>query len=272
VPRRRNHGNASAYLHCRAGKCQDCDCQQRCDWDRDQCLGCLHKHPACSRCRAANTAKSQRQRNGQADPDATGVTTAEVHRKVRQEVQTSVTSRGADRSGQQEHARERKEASARPGRPERAAESYLAFAARALAPAATAQPQRSGRQPIALPASAPRTAIGRPGKSESHVIQDCKEGYHPWEMTDSETGMAKCSRSPECGAVRIDTWIRERESGSGLRYRYVNTRSPTDPAMSTSPSMRPDKPVYLRSSVTGKLCWCPRGVCSDTPGTRCPHR
>jgi hypothetical protein len=267
--RRRNHGNASAYLHCRAGKCRDCDCQQRGDWDKDQCPDCLHKHPACNRCRAANTAKSQRQRDSQADLDATGVTPGKVHRRVRQEVQTSVSSRGADRPGQQEHTRERKEASVSPTRPEHRAGSWFTLPARAVPPA---QPQRSGRQPIALPASTPRTAIGKPGKSESHVIQDCKEGYHPWEMTDSETGMAKCSRSPGCGAVRIDTWIRERESGGGLRYRYVNTRSPTDPAMSTSPSMRADKPVYLRSSVTGKLCWCPRGVCSDTPGTRCPHR
>jgi hypothetical protein len=124
------------------------------------------------------------------------------------------------------------------------------------------------RKAVALPASTQRKAIGRPGKSESHMILDCETGNHPWENTNSD-GIAKCQRAPVCGIVRMDMLIRDPDNDTGWTERYVKTN--TSSSDTGRQIIRPVGPVYLRDSVTGLLKICPRGSCDDSPGRRCPH-
>lgn len=118
------------------------------------------------------------------------------------------------------------------------------------------------RKSIALPPM-PRPAIGTGGKSESHTIQDCVEGNHPWDMTDPETGLAKCSRAPDCPAIRQDTRIREADTLN--RFIYHNTSRSDNPRMPRNPSLRGGKTTYLEKP-------CPLNICSDAPGVKCPHK
>ena len=108
-----------------------------------------------------------------------------------------------------------------------------------------------------------RPAIGSGTKSESHILQDCAEGNHPWKMTDPETGLAECARSPECPAIRQDTKIREADTLR--RFLHHNTAGPNNPRMPRNPSLRKDKPTYLNKR-------CPRNICNDAPGVVCHHK
>lgn len=121
--------------------------------------------------------------------------------------------------------------------------------------------QSSKSKSIALPPMS-RPAIGSAGKSESHIIQDCAEGNHPWKMTDPETGLAECARSPECSAIRQDTGIRPADTLR--RFLYHNTLGSNNPRMTRNPPLRGDKATYLNKK-------CPRNICSDAPGIKCPH-
>ncbi len=162
--------------------------------------------------------------------------------------------------------------------PERA-EPYISALARGLgASGLLPVPGRAGHQvtaghAIALPAGpAPSAAIGNGGRSQSQVILDCVQGNHPW-MPPSADGISACVRAPDCGAVRIDLYMRTADgSRNGPRYAYEGTAARDNPAVRQAPRLPRERATYLISSTTGRRKHCPRNVCNDTLGQKCPHQ